>query len=196
MIDDKIFARLMKAFGERIGKPLGEDAAAMYYACLSEKLSTEDFQSAMAKTFASHAYATWPAPDEIVAQVRATEKLSASAEWEKLCNALRYRDTTQPVVPQLHAAGIDQRTVSTFMVIGGIGRWRAANDFRFEEMRDEFVDAFGDVQRMPAKELEGLTAPAVPLAPLLEKARTMGAMPIAKVAGHIGSAPYSPGDPE
>lgn len=193
MIDRDIFGRMMTAFGQRIGKPLGADASAMYYAALSARLTTEEFQHAMQRTFAGHTFATWPAPDDIIAHAKPAARLEASAEWERLASALRYRDDTRPLIPQLRSAGLADATVATFLTIGGLGRWRSANDFRFEEMRAEFLETFGDMRALPAVDRERLTAPVAPALP-------RGPAPLSQIAAPVAAlhrpAPYSPGDPE
>ena len=146
-----------------------------------------------ARTFAGHTFATWPARDDIIAHAKPAARLEASAEWERLASALRYRDDTRPLIPQLRSAGLADATVATFLTIGGLGRWRSANDFRFEEMRAEFLEAFGDMRALPAVDRERLTAPVAPALP-------RGPAPLSQIAAPVAAlhrpAPYSPGDPE
>lgn len=187
MIDKAIFARLMLAFGERINRPpLSPDASAMYYAAFSEKLTTEEFQTAMQRTFSEHAFNTWPAPGEIVARVKPdAPKLNAVAAWSALEIELA-RDEWSRNRAQLSASCGDL-TLNTLEAIGGARRWVHGNEFVRGEMRREFLACYGDMQRLPGEQQAAL------LRHVDDRPRRL----TGNGATRIGAiAPYSPGDPE
>lgn len=158
MIERTVFAQLMAAMSQRIGKALGDEALAMYFAILSEELTTEQFQAGMKGIFRDHAFATWPSPAEIVQRAKPAGELRALAAWSALEDVLRRRVAEKPLVPQLQACGVDALTIATFLAIGGLSRWRSLNDFRFDAMRSEFLERFAEAERLPAGERQQLIA--------------------------------------
>lgn len=188
MIDTAIFGRLMGAFADRIHKPLGDDALALYYATLSAELTTEQFQAAMTAIFRDHVFATWPAPAEIIDRGRPSRRLDRVAEWTQLETALR-RDEYSRTLPQLRKT-VSEAALSTFLAIGGVRRWMDGNDWRREAMRTEFLECYEDMRRLPSQEQERLTGPTRPAL----KVANGRPEPIRTLLR--GVAPYSPGDPE
>lgn len=190
MIDRDVFARLMRAVSNRINKPLGEDASAMYYATLSEELTTEEFQRGMAGIFRDHAFATWPAPAEIIDRAKPARKLEAAAAWTALEEAMKRCVPTEPVLAQLRLCGVPEVTLTTFLAIGGMARWRMLNNWQAEHMRGEFLEHYAHMQRLaPAEQAALAGAP-----PARERITSGKPQPIARLLP--GVAPYSPGDSE
>lgn len=162
MIERTVFGHCMGAVSQRIGKRLGDEALAMYYAILSEELTTDEFQAGMKGIFRDHAFATWPSPAEIIARAKPAATLRAVAAWSQLEDVLRRRVVSQPLVPQLQRCGVDPLAIATFHAIGGLARWRALNDFRFDEMRAEFLARFSESIRLPEAERAQLIASQIP----------------------------------
>jgi hypothetical protein len=186
VIDPAVFDRMMTAMSDRIGKSLGSDAGAMYYATLSQELTTEEFQRGMAGIFRDHGFNTWPAPAEIIDRAKPSRKLEATAAWTELEEHLQ-RDEYSRTIAQLRQR-VSETTLATFLSLGGVGRWLAGDAFRRAEMRREFLANYGDMARLePAQQ--------VALSGSHERQRLTGKPePIARLLP--GVAPYSPGDPD
>lgn len=186
MIDSAVFARMMRALSDRIGKTLGADATAMYYAILGEALTTEEFQHGVAGIFRDHGFATWPAPADIIDRAKPSRRLGAAAAWTELEEHLN-RDEYSRTIAQLRQR-VDETTLATFLTIGGVSRWLNGDAFRRAEMRREFLTCWGDMARLPTQEQAALSGGH-------DRPRVRsGPEPIAKLLP--GVAPYSPGDPE
>lgn len=194
MIDTSVFGQLMGALAVRIGKPLTEDAAAMYHAILSEELTTEQFQHGMKAIFRDHKFATWPAPAEIIERATPSRALDAAEAWAALEQALRLRMPEQPLIGQLRALGVDELAVATFLALGGIPRWRALSDFRFDELRREFLAHYGDLTRLPAPERRAYAERKLGPSGDAPRVGRGAPEPVARLVR--GVAPYSPGDAE
>lgn len=194
MIEPKVFAQLMGAIAVRVGKPLTDEASALYYAILSEELTTAQFQVAAKAIFRDHAYATWPAPATFIARARPSLAVESADAWAALEDVLKRRMPDRPLIPQLRACGVDDLAVATFLSIGGLTRWKSLNDFRFDEMRREFLTQYGDLQRLPAPEREAYAERklAPPPEPARVAARSRDATPVAALLN--GARSYSPGD--
>lgn len=188
MIDPQIFARLMGALGERIGKPLSADALAMYSAILSGELSTEEFQAAMQRIFRDHEYATWPAPKAIIETVKPDNTaLKASAAWDAIDLEMRCLShlPTAEVMQALDGRVGDKTALNTFLALGGPRRFRnATTEFLKGEMRREFQREYGHMGRLPAPE-------QVAMLPAAPRREISGPQPLSRLV-----APYSPGDAE
>lgn len=150
MIDREIFKRLFTAFGNRIGKDLDPDTAAMYYATLSAELTTEEFQTGMACVFRDHGYATWPIPKQIIEAAK-VPTFDAGLDFAKLEGVLRLRVPNKPIVPQL-AAHCDPRTVRAFEALGGIVRYDRLTRFNEDDYRSRFLDRVAEYVRQEAIE--------------------------------------------
>lgn len=159
MIDPKVWARWLAAFGDRINKQLGTDASAMYYAILSAELTTEEFEVGMRSVFRSHTYNTWPAPEDIIAVARPTLALTAAAEWVQIEQYLRDR-----------YAEPSGAALATLAAIGGRARWRHLNNWQAEQFRTEFLARYEDVSRLPRDQQLTLSAP--------RRSRLTGATPV------------------
>lgn len=162
MIDKAVYGQCMAAVSQRIGKRLGDEALAMYYAILSEELTTEEFQAGMKGIFRDHSFATWPAPAEIIARAKPAVALRAMAAWSQLEDVVRRRVPHEPLVPQLLRCGVDPLVVAVFEAVGGLARWRSLNDWRFEEMRMEFLARYGEASRLPEAQRAQLVASHLP----------------------------------
>lgn len=201
MIEPQIFARLMGAFGERIGKALSADALAMYSAILSAELTTEEFQAAMQHVFRNHEWNTWPSPKQIIESVKPNDELKAATAWDALDLEMRCLShlPTAEVMQALDARLEDKVALQTFAALGGPRRFRAATtEYLKSEMRREFLREYGHVQRLPAPERDAVLpgfrpADQMPKAPNLPPVRQLpkGPQPLSALV-----APYSPGDPE
>lgn len=66
MIDKLAFAKVMGGFADRIGRALAPETAEMYFDVLNDALSTEEFLAGARIVFRSHAYNTWPAPQQFI----------------------------------------------------------------------------------------------------------------------------------
>ena len=152
MIERTVFAQLMAAMSQRIGKALGDEALAMYFAILSEELTTEQFQAGMKGIFHDHGFATWPSPAEIVQRGKPAGDLRAASAWAALEDALKRRVSYMPLTAQFEACGVDDCAAAAFFAIGGLARWKSLNDFRFDEMRREFLARYADIDRLPPTE--------------------------------------------
>lgn len=186
MIDYAIFSSNMVAFADRIGRPLGAESLAMYYETLSRELDTEAFQRGIAAMFRDHKFNTWPAPTEIIDRAMPSKALTAAAAWSHLEESLKRCEPTKPLLASLRMCGVEETALATFMAVGGLARWRRANDFRAEEMRDEFMARYEDMQRLPQPQQHALTAPRDHVKPGIAKLSDALRLP--------GVAPYSPGD--
>lgn len=167
MIDAMLFARWIRVFGERIGKPLSADTSAAYYATLSEELTTGEFDAAMQRIFRDHIYATWPSPKAIIACVKPTAALQGLAAWTAICEILRLRpaNATAADVHRWIAARAGEAAATTFDLVGGMRRYMAANDWRFEEMQRDFLDRSEDIGRLNGSGHAALTQAARGLLP-------------------------------
>lgn len=150
MIDATLFARWVRVFGERIGKPLSADTSAAYYATLSGELTTAQFDTAMQRIFRDHIYATWPSPKAIIECVKPTVALEGAAGWEAVMNVLRLRPggAKPHEVRQWIVRDAGEMAANTFEAIGGLRRYSTCNDWRLDEMRNEFIERSGDMDRL------------------------------------------------
>lgn len=150
MIDANLFARWVRVFGERIGKPLSADTGAAYYATLSAELTTEQFDTAMQRIFRDHVYATWPSPKAIVECVRPTMALEGASAWEAIANIVRLRpgDAKPHQVREWIVRDAGEQAANAFEAIGGLRRYLTANDWRLDEMRSEFMERAEDLARL------------------------------------------------
>jgi hypothetical protein len=161
MIDAAVFGSMMEGLAQRIGKPLGDEGLALYFAILAEELTTEEFQCGVKAIFRDHTFATWPAPADIIDRARPARKLEAAAAWTQLEQAMRARVPAAPLLPQLHSFGVNDTACCTFLAIGGLERWRRSNDWRLDEMRAEFLERFEEMRRLAPVERERLSATAL-----------------------------------
>lgn len=162
MIDEKVYGQCMGAVSQRIGKRLGDEALAMYYAILSEELTTEEFQAGMKGIFRDHAFATWPSPAEIIARAKPALALRAMSAWSQLEDVVRRRVSHEPLEHQFRRCGVDPLATALFFAVGGLARWRSLNDWRFDAMRDEFLSRYSEAARLPEAQRAQLVASHVP----------------------------------
>ena len=150
MIDAQLFARWIRVFGERIGKPLSTDTSAAYYATLSAELTSAQFDTAMQRIFRDHIYATWPSPKAIVEMVKPTVALEGAAAWEAILNVLRLRPggAKPHEIRQWIVRDAGETAANAFEAVGGLRKYTGANDWRLDEMRSEFLDRMPDVERL------------------------------------------------
>lgn len=69
MIDANVFARYMTAIADRLKFPLSDSTNALYYVTLSDRLTTEQFESAAQRVFAEYDDFGFPPPAVFFAQV-------------------------------------------------------------------------------------------------------------------------------
>lgn len=69
MIDANVFARYMTALADRLKFPLSDATNALYYVTLSDRLTTEQFESAAQRVFAEYSDFGFPPPAVFFAQV-------------------------------------------------------------------------------------------------------------------------------
>jgi hypothetical protein len=161
MIDATLFARWIRVFGERIGKPLSTDTSAAYYATLSAELTTADFDTAMQRIFRDHIYATWPSPKAIIETVRPTTALEGAAAWNAIANVIRLRpgESKPHEIRNWIVRDAGESAANAFEAIGGVRRYLTANDWRLDEMRSEFMDRSSEIGRLSGNNGHGYLPP-------------------------------------
>jgi hypothetical protein len=150
VIDAPLFARWIRVFGERIGKPLSADTSAAYYATLSTELTTQEFDAAMQRIFRDHVYATWPAPKAIVECVKPTVALEGMAAWTAIQNVMRLLPggSRDHEIRAWIARDAGEHAADAFFALGGPRRYQSANDWRLDEMRNDFLERSEDLSRL------------------------------------------------
>lgn len=150
MINAQTFAKWMRVLAERIGKPLSPDTGAVYYATLSAELDTAQFETAMQRIFRDHQYATWPSPKAIIDGIRPTQALEATAAWTRISETMRLLPggASRSEIHNWLVRDVGETATATFEAIGGRTRLSAANDWRLDEMRSEFLDRMPDMARL------------------------------------------------
>jgi hypothetical protein len=90
VIDRDTFAGWMRAFSERLGRPLSAQTQAAYYAELSARLTTDEFTAGARVLFGRDLYGQYPGPQafvdaalagrEAAARLAATQRLIAAGQ--------------------------------------------------------------------------------------------------------------------
>jgi hypothetical protein len=151
VIDQNVFDAIMGAFAERLGKPLGETASVMYYAALSEELTTDEFQRAARVVFKQHRFNTWPAAADFLDAARGNVTAPA-IEQDRFAAGVAadvvLREATWPngrTWPQV-AADIERyagpAAVAAFYAVGGPARFRDLLEADVRWLRKELVEVY------------------------------------------------------
>lgn len=143
MIELPKFARVMGTFADRIGKPLTKDTLRLYYAVLSASLTTEQFLAGAAIVFRTHAYNTWPAPQQFIDAVLppAASTLSAAEAFERVL-AIASRSSIPPHERDAAIAAFGAVVVRAYRAAGGRRRFENILDDDVTWARRDFIGAY------------------------------------------------------
>lgn len=135
MIDQGQFGLIMASFADRIGRPLATFTARMYYDVLSAELTTEEFLAAARVVFKTHAYNTWPAPQQFIAAVKPqNDPALTGAEFFELI--VGRND------PRRVATSLGPIALRAFEIAGGNREFSGVLECDVHFLRRRFVDAF------------------------------------------------------
>lgn len=147
MIERTVFATWMGVFADRLNRPLAVPTLGAYYATLSARLDTEQFERGAKALFERWTYPNWPPPAEFIAGAVTVVPvaLEGAAAWQAIADVLsRYCAT-----PEQHAQRWrDAETVAgpagwcAFNAAGGYARWKQLLDDESKWFRRDFLAAF------------------------------------------------------
>jgi hypothetical protein len=183
VIDRLSFAKVMGGFADRVGRALAPETAEMYYDVLSSALTTTEFLAGARIVFRSHAYNTWPAPQQFIAAAKpeAAAKLTGSEVFEKvlaLTNDPRITDHAQQV------AALGPIVERAYRAAGGYREFRDVLEADVKWIRKLFVENYELAESAALREQDAalsLSAVDGSVAGLIEHVAAARSLPAPKV---------------
>ncbi len=145
MIDKREFWAAWQGLCKRFSRTPDADEAGEWHDYLSPQLTTEEFQAAARKLWASREF--FPRPDDFLEAARGSTAEQAAAQWE-LCH--RVMRGERGVLERMTPAG--QRTVRLMGGAQALGQ-TSVDETHFR--RAEFLRFYGDAEEITRREEQG-----------------------------------------
>jgi hypothetical protein len=139
MIEKDQFAIGMGLLGGAFSRDIDAAVSRAYYAVLSPRLTTEQFQRAVELTLESDTF--WPAPAALLAKIRPSPD-------EQADRALRHVNATLGAhggfqhTPFAAVDAFDAPTKAAIQAIGGLRELAGTSEERYPSLRKKFRDAY------------------------------------------------------
>jgi hypothetical protein len=143
VIERQVFNAWMAVLADRFNRPFEAPTIKVWYAILTQELSTTEFETAAAVAFRQCPY--WPSPKELIEFVRPQCDHRSEAA-EKFRELQELAETTTPGVRFWRAdvieANLGSLALSAFRRIGGNERLRNLDAGDFQYARRDFIEMY------------------------------------------------------
>jgi hypothetical protein len=178
VIDKTTFASVMGAFADRIGRAIAPPTAELYYAELSDALTTEEFVAGARVVFRTHQFNTWPAPQQFIDAAKPKPKpdLAALEAFEKVLGIMQSGGGLDGLARRLErVAALGTVVDRAYRAAGGTREFNDVLTVDVPWLRKRFVEAFTDAVAEEAS--PPLLAPPKVAALAADVAKTLGSLP-------------------